>query len=142
MKFGGYPFTIFRVLRTSRILHLSTMEKSTTSCRFYLQSFVKLGNHLKKCPKRDGRSYDHLLSKKTLDKRNRKTKAECPSCRKSFLRLDTHLRNSTACKHYISQKVIAASLPTTPAKLRTPLPYRTQTLPTLTSQTKKPLTSL
>ena len=79
------------------------MDKSTTSCPFCLQSFVKLGNHLKNCPKRDGRSYDYLLSKKTLDKRTRKTKAECPSCRKSFLRLDTHLRNSTACKHYISQ---------------------------------------
>ena len=75
------------------------MELSTTKCCcFCKKDFKKLGNHYKGCPERNGRDYDHLLSQKTLAKREKTRKSSCPNCGKSFLRLETHLRNSATCK--------------------------------------------
>ena len=53
---------------------------------------VKLGCHLAKCPKREGRDYLMHLYQKTLDKKEGKGgKKQCPKCKKKLLRLETHL---------------------------------------------------
>ena len=79
------------------------MEQSATSnlCPFCGKEFVRVGNHLKHCPQRQGREYDHLLSQKTHQKKAGKQKREkCPKCEKFFARLDTHLRNSATCRSF------------------------------------------
>ena len=44
--------------------------------------------------------YQHLLSQKTLEKKNNKQKkSTCPKCGKSFLRLDTHIQKSATCRN-------------------------------------------
>ena len=72
---------------------------TSNTCPFCQKVFVRVGNHLKGCPQRKGRDYDHLLSKKTLSKRNKVRKEACPKCGKLYLRLETHLRNSATCKN-------------------------------------------
>ena len=58
---------------------------------------MRVGNHLKHCPERQDRENGHLLSQKTIQKRETKcSKAPCPKCGKLFGRLDTHL-DSTFC---------------------------------------------
>ena len=71
-----------------------------SQCCFCQKSFQKVGNHYKNCPERKGKCYQHLLSKKTVLKKNGKAKkkAPCPKCGKMFLRLETHLRTSALCK--------------------------------------------
>ena len=101
------PFASLSVRGTFVISHLN-MEQSATSnhCPFCGKEFVRVGNHLKHCPQRQGREYNHLLSQKTLQKKTVKQKREkCPKCEKLFDRLDTHLRNSATCR----------SLPQTPS---------------------------
>ena len=77
------------------------MDESTTSnpCPFFEKGFVRLGNHLKHCPQRQGRDYEQFLSQKTLLKKQKRQKKEsCPKCGKLFERLDTHLRNRAICR--------------------------------------------
>lgn len=81
----------------------SLLEEPNSTCPFCCKGdFKRLGNHLPKCPERNGRDYSHLLSKKTIQKKTRVRSAEanfCPRCHKRFSRLDTHLRTSASCRH-------------------------------------------
>ena len=82
------------------------MVKTTSSrpCPFCGRDFASLGNHLRHCPDRHGREYDHLLSHKTLSKKStKKQKETCTKCGGRFNRLDTHLRTSASCKDIPSQ---------------------------------------
>ena len=77
------------------------MDLSATSnlCPFCEKGFVRLGNHFKHCPRRQGRDYEQLLSQKTLQKKQKKQKkGPCPKCGKLFERLDTHLRSNAVCQ--------------------------------------------
>lgn len=71
-----------------------------TPCPFCTVGFKRLGNHLPKCKDREGGDYSCYLSDKTLTKKTRRprTRSFCPKCHKSFLRLDTHLRNNAHCR--------------------------------------------
>ena len=78
------------------------MDQSATQsiCPFCLQTFSRLENHLKHCKERNGMDYQHLLSQKTLEKKNnKKKKSTCPKCGKAFLRLDTHIQKSATCRN-------------------------------------------
>ena len=77
------------------------MDQHTSNCCcFCHKTFKSLGKHYKGCPKRDGKDYQHLLSKKTITKKqsSKAKKVPCPICNKKFLRLETHLRTSASCK--------------------------------------------
>ena len=90
VSFGDIPQSIF-VNNFSRV----KMDQTTSnSCCFCHKTFKSLGNHYKGCPDRNGECYQHLLSKKTLAKKQhgKARKAPCPKCGKMFLRLETHLR--------------------------------------------------
>lgn len=69
-----------------------------SKCPYCELPYRKLGNHLPFCKMRNGRDYTHLLSQKNLSKRGKSSKKPCPICHKTFLRLDTHLRNSSTCQ--------------------------------------------
>ena len=100
MEFCGFPYAIFEVVRFFQFFAPQTRDSVTSNtCPFCQKVFVRVGNHLKGCPQRKGRDYDHLLSKKTLSKRNKVRKEACPKCGKLYLRLETHLRNSATCKN-------------------------------------------
>ena len=49
---------------------------------------------------RNGEDYSCYLSQKTLNNRNKTAKKTCPQCRRKFVRLDTHLRNSATCRSH------------------------------------------
>ena len=92
------------------------MDKTTSSrpCPFCGRDFASLGNHLRHCPDRHGREYEHLLSHKTLSKKStKKQKETCTKCGGRFNRLDTHLRTSASCKDIPAQmpKVKATNSP-------------------------------
>ena len=71
-------------------------------CCFCHKAFERIGNHYKYCPKRDGKDFQHLLSQKTLAKKEKGKKVACPKCGKLFLRLETHLRTSATCRNVSS----------------------------------------
>ena len=75
-----------------------TVARVQRECPFCGQYFQGLGNHLQHCKDRQGRDYSQYLSQKILQKKTRKKKEICPKCQKAFLRLDTHLKNSTFCR--------------------------------------------
>ena len=79
---------------------LDDSQSSSQNCYPFRQcSFKRVGNHLPRCPQRDGRDYTIYLSQKTLNNRAGTSKKKpCPSCGKLFIRLDTHLKNSAICK--------------------------------------------
>ena len=77
---------------------MADITPAQSTCPFCELSFKRLGNHLPHCKHRDGRDYHHLLSQKTLSKKNKSRKQPCPICKKPFLRLDTHLRLSRSCQ--------------------------------------------
>ena len=96
VSFGDIPLPIF-----CNYFSRAEMDQTTSnSCCFCHKTFKSLGNHYKGCPERKGECYQHLLSKKTLAKRQyvKAKKAPCPKCGKMFLRLETHLRTNAACR--------------------------------------------
>ena len=82
--------------------HLNMAQSATSKqSPFCNRVFVRLGNHLKHCPERQGQEYDHLLSQKTIQKRVvKRRRTPCPKCGKMFERLDTHLHNSVTCQSF------------------------------------------
>ena len=103
------------------------MDKKAISrtCPFCDRDFASLGNHLKYCPERHGREYDHLLSQKTLSKKaTKKQKEVCTKCGGRFNRLDTHLRTSATCKDTsVQMPMVEATNPspsTSPATVAMP----------------------
>ena len=92
-------FLLFIVFVTSSRLMNKDTHETLKECCFCNKPYKKLSNHYKSCPLRHGRDYHHLLSHiKTLSKKLPHKKSICPNCGKSFLRLDTHIRNSATCK--------------------------------------------
>ena len=83
---------------TPRLMAEQMVARVQRECPFCGQFFQGLGNHLQHCKDRQGRDYSQYLSKKTLQKKTRKRKELCPKCQKSFLRLETHLKNSASCR--------------------------------------------
>ena len=81
--------------------------KVSKECPFCGQYFQCLGNHLQHCKDRQGRDYSQYLSQKTLEKATKKTRKMCPRCHKSFLRLDTHMKNSASCRTFPSLSTMA-----------------------------------
>ena len=77
---------------------MADITPAQSTCPFCELSLKRLGNHLPHRKHRDGRDYQHLLSQKTLSKKNKSRKQPCPTCKKLFLRLDTHLRLSRSCQ--------------------------------------------
>ena len=75
---------------------------SLNSCPFcHKACFKRLGNHLPRCPERNGQSYTQYLSKKTQQDKERARSGKssvCPRCHRRFRRLDTHLRTSASCR--------------------------------------------
>ena len=75
-------------------------SRPSKTCLFCNKVYTRLGNHYKYCPERNGKEYEHLLSQKTLDIRQKTVKKlPCPNCGKLFKRLENHLRNSATSKH-------------------------------------------
>ena len=75
-------------------------EGSPPDCPFCMNHFKRLGNHLPYCKDRQGRDYSMYLSKKTQQKSKKGgVRKTCTKCLKSFVRLDTHLKNSASCKY-------------------------------------------
>ena len=70
----------------------------TTPCPFCNMSYRGSENHLRHCNQRNGRDYRQYLAPKTLSKSQPKRKMQCSTCKKYFVRLDTHLRRSAACR--------------------------------------------
>lgn len=84
----------------------TTFQTSQLQCPFCEATFKRLGCHIYKCPKREGRDYYQYLSQKTLNKKKGKaTKKACPKCNKMFSRLDTHLKSNAFCKTIAQQEV-------------------------------------
>ena len=83
---------------TPRLMAEQMSARVQRECPFCGLFFQGLGNHLQHCKDRQGRDYSQYFPKKTLQKKTRKRKELCPKCQKSFLRLDTHLKNSASCR--------------------------------------------
>ena len=123
------------------------MDKTTSSrpCPFCGRDFASLGNHLRHCPDRHGREYDHLLSHKTLSKKStKKQKETCIKCGGRFNRLDTHLRTSASCKDIPAQmpKVKATNSPASKFPVTEPLSELPTTEPISELPTTEPISEL
>ena len=74
------------------------LRTANNGCPFCHKTFLRLGNHLPQCNERKGQVYSCYLSQKTLAKRSKAGKKTCSQCGKKFIRLDTHLKNSSTCR--------------------------------------------
>ena len=86
-------------------------DGAVCSCPFCDKSgYKRLGNHLPRCPERNGRDYTFMLSVKTLNnKKGNSCKFKCcPKCLKKFARLDTHLKNSSCCRDIPSSACLSS----------------------------------
>ena len=87
-----------------------SLTRATNSCPFCNIYFKSVGNHLRHCKYRNGRDYSQYLAPKTLAKRSQKRKKVlCPKCKKLFVRLGTHLKNSATCKSISSTPPLGVS---------------------------------
>ena len=86
-------------------------DGAVRSCPFCGKSgYKRHGNHLPRCPERNGHDYTFMLSEKTL---NNKEGNSCkfkfsPECHKKFARLDTHLKNSSCCRDIPSSACLSS----------------------------------
>ena len=71
------------------------MSPRDSPCPFCGLCFVRLGPHLPRCSKREGRDYSAFLARKAVAPCAR---GVCSSCGRHFKRLDTHLRVSATCR--------------------------------------------
>ena len=94
-KSGAAIFATFWVVTRSTFSHV---KLDLTECCFCKKSFMKVRAHYKCCPERRNEEYQHLLSERTLGNCQKSKKVACQTCGKSFLRIETHLRNSSKCK--------------------------------------------
>ena len=78
-------------------------------CPFCTRCFVRLGSHLPRCNKRNGRDYSAFL----VARKAPCSRGVCSSCGRRFKRLDTHLRVSANCRvvDYSDQSPSAAPDP-------------------------------
>ena len=101
------------LLQLHSLLLLSMAEsltRATNPCPFCNIYFKSVGNHLRHCKYRNGSDYSQYLAPKTLAKRSQKRKKMlCPKCKKLFVRLGTHLKNSATCKSISSTPPLGVS---------------------------------
>ena len=71
------------------------MSPRDSPCPFCGLCFVRLGPHLPRCSKREGRDYSAFLARKAVAPCAR---GVCSSCGRHFKRLDTHLWVSATCR--------------------------------------------
>ena len=74
----------------------------TTTCPFCGLSFQRLGAHLPRCNKRNGRNYSVFLSKRAVE--SKPGGGVCPKCGCRFKCLDTRLRRSASCRTIASRE--------------------------------------
>ena len=96
------------------LLTFISLEMSSTHpvtpCPFCNQLFKKLGIHLPHCKERRGKDFPMYLSRKTIQKKAGPASSKsCPTCRKQFKRLDTHLWRSVQCGSQVDQSRIHLS---------------------------------
>ena len=99
-------------------------QETLRCCPFCQKRYKKPGNHYKSCPERNGRDYEHLLSQKTIAKKNPKPlkKKACPRCGGKFERLETHLRVSATCRVTPIQPLVEQNPTVNPPSDRLPAP--------------------